>query len=372
MRTRPLIAVVASVLLAAPVLAQNAPDYTLTETAVEIAPGTTMFELVRDYYPNHRNDWLRVAGDLADANPEAFRNGDPGALIVGKTILLIDYGDGIATATDDDDAASDQAAAPAAADAVAVDGATDNTTNGAAPDAPAPATAAPTLSSIAKITRLRGAPVAIDRNNRQRTLKANAELYRGDTLLTGADEPLSLVMQDGAVIRVRANTRLMFEKYVSKPAAGDRRGSVMTLSAGGLRLTTGDLATLTSTGGDLAIALCDDGTCQASGDAPSATPGLYAGVALGDVSVSNNTGTATAARGEVLRVRTADMTPQLASDQLGVVFNTSELLALDLQPDEPMGFFAWFRQRFFSFAPSPKAGASDEALQQEEPSQDGQ
>lgn len=348
-----------------PVRAQT-PEFELTETKVDIAPGTTMFELVRDFYPNHRNDWLRVARDLADANPDAFRNGDPGALIVGQTIQLIDYGDGVAT---------DARATPGVPD-------TPDTTADVAPDAepdadqpdaeePAAPPARPAIRSIATITRLRGAPIAIDRNNRERTLKPNATIYRGDTLLTGDDEPVSLVMQDGAVIRVRANSRLMFEKYRTDDAAGGERGGVMTLSAGGLRLTTGDLAelrngilintavaTLSTTGGDLALALCDDGACAPQGSATPAAPGLYAGVALGELSVSNNTGTATAARGEVLRVRNADLAPTLASDLLGVVFDTNELLALDLQPDEPMGFFAWFRQRFFSFSPSPSAGTT--------------
>ena len=117
------------------------------------------------------------------------------------------------------------------------------------------------------------------------------------------------------------------------------------------------VATLSTTGGDLALALCDDGACTPPGGSKPAAPGLYAGVALGELSVSNNTGTATATRGEVLRVRNADLAPQVASDRLAVVFDTNELLALDLQPDEPLDFFAWFRQRFFSFAPSPSAGA---------------
>ena len=80
---------------------EDGPGYTVTEDTVEVAPGTTMYYLVRDFYPNHRNDWLRVARDLAKANPQAFRNGDPGALIVGKEIKLIDYGDGVATPPDE-------------------------------------------------------------------------------------------------------------------------------------------------------------------------------------------------------------------------------------------------------------------------------
>jgi hypothetical protein len=49
------------------------------------------------------------------------------------------------------------------------------------------------------------------------------------------------------------------------------------------------------------------------------------------------------------------MEPHLAAQTLGVVFNTTELTTLDLQSDEPLGFFAWFRQRFFSFSDAPQA-----------------
>ena len=367
-----LLTVTAMLGVAAGAEAQDGPDYVLTDDTVDIEPGTTMFELVRDFYPNHRNDWLRVARDLADANPDAFRNGDPGALIVGKTIQLIDYGDGIATsqaapatqvtpASNSTPATGNTPPAQAGADS-ATDPATEQATGAQA------VSVRGAIRSIATITRLRGSPKAIDLNNRERTLRPNATVYRGDTLMTGPDEPLSLVMEDGAVLRVRANSRLMFEKYRTDDSRGDERGSVLTLSAGGLRLTTGDLAelpngvlintavaTLSTSGGDLAIALCDDGDCVEPGSSTTAAPGLYAGVALGELSVSNNTGTATATRGDVLRVRSADTVPQAASELLSVVFDANELLALDLQPDEPLGFFAWFRQRFFSFAPSPSA-----------------
>ncbi|MEM6639291.1 MAG: hypothetical protein AAF610_05255 [Pseudomonadota bacterium] len=212
------------VLLMQPLCSAQTPDYTLTETAVEISSGTTMYGLVRDYYPNHRNDWLRVARDLADANPDAFRNGDPGALIVGQSLLLIDYGDGIAGLDEP----------PPAVTLDEDEGAVDDD-----PSPRAPLQDEAERVEIATITRLRGTPKAIDRNNRVRALRRSAAIFRGDTLLTNDNEPLSLVMKDGAVMRVRSNTRLTFQKYRADARAGDERGSVMTLLSGGFRLTCG-------------------------------------------------------------------------------------------------------------------------------------
>ncbi len=354
--------------------AQDTPDYVLTDDTVEIESGTTMFYLVRDFYPNHRNDWLRVARDLAKANPQAFRNGDPGALIVGKTIRLIDYGDGIAQVDNDEAPAADtDASQPASAPAQAQSAPTAADAAPAQPkpeDSPPPEPAKPAgaLTGIAQITRIRGTPVAIDLNNRQRTLRANGTIYRGDTVLTQDAQRLSLLMSDGAVLRIRPATRLTFEKYRSDAPEQSDNGSVLTLVRGGMRLTTGDLAelrngvlintavaTLASTGGDFALRLCSDDDCLLPSSDSAVISGLYGGVALGELTVSNNTGPVSAVRGEVLRVRTADMEPHLAAQTLGVVFNTTELTTLDLQSDEPLGFFAWFRQRFFSFSDAPQA-----------------
>ncbi|MFK7886660.1 MAG: hypothetical protein AB8G16_07300 [Gammaproteobacteria bacterium] len=360
--------------LCASAWSQDGPDYELTDDTVEIESGTTMFYLVRDFYPNHRNDWLRVARDLAKANPQAFRNGDPGALIVGKTIRLIDYGDGIAEVADETDTtAAAQPDAIATEPAETTPPATSEDTEVTAPAAATPAAKpAGALTGIAQITRIRGTPVAIDLNNRQRELRANATIYRGDTLLTDETQRLSLLMNDGAVLRVRPGTRLTFEKYRIDATAADDNGSILTLVRGGMRLTTGDLAelrngvlintavaTLASTGGDVAVRLCDDVECIVPGSSAAVIGGLYSGVALGELTVSNNTGPVTAVRGEVLRVRTADLAPHLAAQTLGVVFNQNELTTLDLQSDEPLGFLAWFRQRFFSFSDAPHAATDD-------------
>jgi hypothetical protein len=343
----------------------NTPRYVITDDVVEVAPGTTMYYLVRDFYPNHRNDWLRVARDLAEANPQAFRNGDPGALIVGKEIRLIDYGDGVATVN-----APDTSAPPSASTTADPPAAGPDVTAAAADDAPIEATPKPasTLTRIGQISLIRGAPSAFDLNNRRRSLEANATIYRGDTLLTGKDDRVSALMDDGAVLRVRGDTRITLEKYRVDAARPDDNGSVLTLVRGGVRLTTGNLAeqpdgvlintavaTLTTSGGDLAVRICATDECQAlSSTLPAA---LYCGVALGEIVVSNNTGSVSAVRGQALRVRNADAPAQLAPAALGVVFDSGELTDLDLQSDEPLGFWAWFRQRFFSFG----SNASDDS-----------
>lgn len=340
---------------------ENGPGYTVTEDTVEIAPGTTMYYLVRDFYPNHRNDWLRVARDLAKANPQAFRNGDPGALIVGKEIKLIDYGDGIAAPVDASEPAV-EAPEPVTADDTASDPPANDASVEPVPVKPAAEVATNALTTIGQISQLRGEPVAIDGNNRRRVLQTNATIYRGDTLLSARSESIALLMNDGAVVRVRGDARLMFEKYRYDSNNAQTNGSVMTLLRGGLRLTTGDLAelqggvlintavaTLTTTGGDLALRICTDGECDMPASSATLPAALYTGVALGEIAVSNNQGTVAAVRGEVLRIRDADTPAETTPDALGVVFTSDELTTLDLQSDEPLGFWAWFKQRFFSF-----------------------
>jgi len=39
------------------------------------------------------------------------------------------------------------------------------------------------------------------------------------------------------------------------------------------------------------------------------------------------------------------------------VFSPDELTTLELQSDKPLGFFAWFRQRFFSLSEAPHASS---------------
>ncbi len=236
-----------------------------------------------------------------------------------------------------------------------------------APSAPAPvkpaaADATNALSAIGQVSQLRGEPVAIDGNNRQRTLQTNATVYRGDTLLSAKTQSITLLMNDGAVVRIRGDARLMFEKYRYDKTNPNSNGGVLTLLRGGLRLTTGELAelnggvlintavaTLTTTGGDLALRICTDGECDLPASSATLPAALYTGVALGEIAVSNNQGTVTAQRGEVLRIRDADTPAEATPDALGVVFSSDELTTLDLQSGEPLGFWAWFKQRFFSF-----------------------
>ena len=84
------IAVVLAVLAIAPISVQAQEDgrYRIGETVVEIEPGSTTYGLVHTYYPDYHSRWLQVAEDLAAANPRAFRNGDPGAMIVGRCLSV--------------------------------------------------------------------------------------------------------------------------------------------------------------------------------------------------------------------------------------------------------------------------------------------
>lgn len=326
--------------------------FEVTERFVEISDGTTMFHLVREHYPLRWNNWLEVAHDLAAANPDAFRNGDPGALIVGQRVYLIDYGEGIAG--DDGGASAPAAAATAADDDTAADTAAGDGT-AVAPEPVAtdrPAAADPALP-IGQITRLRGNPTATDADNRSRRLGRGEDVFRGDTLVTGADAQVSLLMADGVLMHLRTGARLVFEHY----GPDDR---VLTLPRGALRVVAGSadddapgvtintaVATIHAGGADVALRICSDGACRVDEASIPLADGLYCAVAGGRARLSNNTGETAVERGNAVRVRSADSPPKPVPEALGAVYTPLEMSELDLRTDEPLGFWAWFRQRFF-------------------------
>ena len=70
-----------------------------------------------------------------------------------------------------------------------------------------------------------------------RTAKIGDSIKEGESVVTGADSELHLVMADGGQLAIRPNTRLLIEKYKADGGADDR--SVIGLLQGAMRSVTG-------------------------------------------------------------------------------------------------------------------------------------
>lgn len=130
----------------------------------------------------------------------------------------------------------------------------------------------------------------------QRVLAQDAIVERGDTLTTGADGNIQVRFVDGALLMVRANSRIRIDDY---RAEGNTLYSVMSLLSGGIRTLTGRIgktrrdaylmntatASIGVRGTDYELRLC-------AGDCPAGSPdGLYLGVAEGEIEARNEAGT---------------------------------------------------------------------------------
>lgn len=155
-----------------------------------------------------------------------------------------------------------------------------------------PASAEP----VGKVLAVSGAAQAHATAGGQRVLAQDAVVERGDTLITGADGNLQVRFVDGALLMVRANSRIRVDDY---RAEGNTLHSVMSLLAGGIRTLTGRIGTVrrdaylmnTATasigvrGTDYELRLC-------AGDCPAGSAdGLYLGVAEGEIEARNEAGT---------------------------------------------------------------------------------
>lgn len=155
-----------------------------------------------------------------------------------------------------------------------------------------PASAEP----VGKVLAVSGAAQAQAVAGGQRALAQDAVVERGDTLITGADGSLQVRFVDGALLMVRANSRIRIDDY---RAEGNTLHSVMSLLAGGIRTLTGRIskarrdaylmntatASIGVRGTDYELRLC-------AGDCPAGSPdGLYLGVAEGEIEARNEAGT---------------------------------------------------------------------------------
>ncbi len=364
--TRLLIAFLAAALVAPLASAQDdgapAPRYRLTDQVLEITPGTTMFALVFEHYPERKNRWLNVAADLAEANPHAFRNGDPGDVIVGQQLTLIDYGSGTATPLPAAVATSPSRPEPAAEQndgQTAPPAAAADQGEPAAGDAQQTAEAPAARPRVGRITSLSGDVRALGQDGRARRLGPDGQVLPGDTLVAGPDARVVVAMIDGARFELTRGAHVVVEDYVyGRPS--ERAQSTVTLLQGALRIVTGSIArddpdavfvntpmaTIGAHEADFALMICASGACRRDNSDRPLLAGLYAGVVDGEIAMANNTGKRNLASGEFVRVRNQQSQADPALDAAELLYDPALLSGLDIQRDEPLGFWAWFRERF--------------------------
>jgi hypothetical protein len=115
--------------------------------------------------------------------------------------------------------------------------------------------------------------VAIATDGTARPLKRKSEFYSGETLKTGVDGRAQIKFIDEALMSLRSNTEFRVDEYRYDPGNKENSRSGTTLSKGGLRTLTGQIAkqipsaykittpvaTIGVRGTDLALLLNDEG-----------------------------------------------------------------------------------------------------------------
>ncbi|WP_108124716.1 FecR family protein [Saccharospirillum mangrovi] len=94
------------------------------------------------------------------------------------------------------------------------------------------------LAAAGKVVIAAGDAFAVDAQNQRRELQRRADVFEGDTLITGDDGQLQLRFEDNAILALRANSELRISEY---HGATEERGErvLMELVSGGFRTISG-------------------------------------------------------------------------------------------------------------------------------------
>jgi len=334
------------------------------ERVLYVAPGQTLGGLVRSAYPDQPDRWAEIEGWIVDHNPHAFIDGDPSRLRGDVRLQLPrasrlarqQSGAGGETSQDFDlvfdgrflfvnPSQSLEALVPRVY-----------------PDQPTrwDAITAAILERNRQIMRDRGTSLSIARGTRlvipnvvdsgsraqepaaqpvvgeavavegvvhvtdsagdRRDLEVGAAVRRGDTVSTAGGASARIEFRDGEELHVRADSRIRVRKW-SLPDVGPGE-RVIGLLKGGLRAISGALgnreqddyrtitpaATMGIRGTDYSLQLCEVDECSNS-SGETLQPGLYAGVASGEIELLNAGGDATYGAGEYGYVASAEVAP---------------------------------------------------------------
>ena len=96
--------------------------------------------------------------------------------------------------------------------------------------------------AVGSVTTLTGMLVAQGPDGAPRVLAVNSQVREGDTLSTQRDAYARIVFKDDAEVVLQPGTTLLVKRYAYDPAQPRQDKVELSLTEGGLRSTTGQLA----------------------------------------------------------------------------------------------------------------------------------
>ncbi|MDI1243782.1 MAG: FecR domain-containing protein [Rhodoferax sp.] len=191
------------------------------------------------------------------------------------------------------------------------------------------------------VERLLGTVSAQAGNGSLRILSQGSRFFPGEIILTETDSAANLRFADGAKLALRANSRLVVERYDYSFLKPEEDNIAMRLLKGGMRTVTGLagkrspasyknqtlVATVGIRGTDYALLMCAeaDGACtqlqlpaRFKSNDGTTPPGLYLSVFEGAINAANNAGNKDFASGKHGYVRDIDTLPVEIGDEPGL------------------------------------------------------
>ena len=321
MRLRTLLLFLSSLLLAAPVLAQQPPPTLEGYRFFAFLNVTTVVEeplpnVIRRELPELPEAWSVIEKYVATYSPDAFTGSRSRILKQGATFKLPLY------------------RRPSELMVMAPP----------PPPPPEPAPAPKPLENIIGALVEADAPVlAVGSLGQRRELAAIDNVRRGDTLTTERG-PASVRLLDGTTVLLRADSSVLLQEL--RFATGDSNTGELRIKLlkGAMRTISGMIpkdknslyaletpkGTVKVRGTDYALRICEAGDgCTIEGEAAPA--GLYAGVLEGGIDLGNAAGQSPLEAGGIVRVDSTEALPVDAPEAAPLLFTEPELKLLPVK-----------------------------------------
>jgi hypothetical protein len=182
-----------------------------------------------------------------------------------------------------------------------------------------------------RVVAIQGSASAVDRQGKSRALTQGAEVFEGDTLLTGEGTQIQLRFTDGGLLSLRAKSEFRIDQYRYEEQPGALQRAFFSLLKGGLRTITGlighrhredykvetPVATIGKRGTHYALYLCAAGACL---ETDGVADGLYGGVLEGAIAATTNAGVKVFSTDQYFHVPGRDALPGLLLQPPGMLF----------------------------------------------------